>query len=471
MKRMIFALMLAIVSGAWTMSEAQCFSRRPDSATGVSFEGTGELVMTGDPCWTGKPCTDCITEAIKIGGQLYYLSPVNKEIEQAIMDIALRQLSQSNPSNVTVRGEHRIDGNFLTAEIFHFIDVSYIKDDNPIPSLCDEWNVLEVSGVTCGGCEVYRTVNYYLTTDTLINNTRYLRLMKDNNYEGALCERGNRNIYYIPAGSEHEYLLYAFNAKEGRQLTNLWLGGQPEWCPKGYYAKVISVSEETPRLFTLQVEYLIEDGVIDTLIVEWTEGIGLGEGPVGAPRCIGCADSRAFSVLCAYKDGEQVYASDLSKKIGCEYNYDPNGTSADTIPLYVKDGPGTSTVDPIDPNLIVALLQTDLLVIKEFTGMEIGLILSNGSPNQAPARGRTPQQQQSFRNEVSIPLTEPGIYTIELTCAEWDYAITGTFSYMPQGIETVSGQETTAPVKTLQNGQLFIIRSGKTFTLTGQEMK
>ena len=220
------------------------------------------------------------------------------------------------------------------------------------------------------------------------------------------------------------------------------------------------------------MEYLIEEGVIDTLIVGWREGIGLGEGPVGAPRCIGCPDSRAFSVLCAYKDGEQVYASDLSKKIGCEYNYDPNGTPADTIPLYVKDGPGTSTVDPIDPNLIVALLQTDLLVIKEFTGMEIGLILSNGSPNQAPARGMAPQQQQqSFRNEVVIPLTEPGYYTLELTSAEGNYNITGTFTYMPQGIETVSGQETTAPVKTLQNGQLFIIRSGKTFTLTGQEMK
>ena len=48
-----------------------------------------------------------------------------------------------------------------------------------LPSLCDEWNVLEISNVTCGYCEEYRTYNFHLTTDTVIGGLLYSQLIKD----------------------------------------------------------------------------------------------------------------------------------------------------------------------------------------------------------------------------------------------------------------------------------------------------
>ena len=280
-------------------------------------------------------------------------------------------------------------------------------------------------------------------------------------------EGDNRDIYYIPKESEKEYLLYAFNSKVGDLLKSLWIG-----C-YGSFAYVTDITEGDPRIFT--VEYYIYHSRygLTSLKAYWIEGIGTPEGPDGGSNrypFITVTPGTSWNILCAYKNGEQIYTSFLGEIIGCEYS--GPGPFISTVPLFVGDGPGTSTVDPIDPNLIVAYLQNNMLVIKEFVGVEFYYALTNGLSPLMQARGMAPQQQQqSFRNEVSIPLTEPGVYTIELTSPEWDYSVTGTFTYMPQGIETVSGQETVAPVKILQNGQLFIIRSGKTFTLTGQEMK
>ena len=343
--------------------------------------------------------------------------------------------------------------------------ISKAQQSNHLPSFCDQWNVLTTGVSLVYGGPSSLTYVHQFNGDTIINDKRYAQL-HDNyfGYYGAMREGYNRDIYYIPENRQKEYLLYAFNAKVGDILTNLWMGGHVS------VAKIIDISEGHPRIFTVEY-YGTKSGRDISWKVYWIEGIGTMEGPDGGTcKYPFCTSSRtSWNLLCAYKDGEQVYTSFLGDIIGCEYN--GPGPYISTVPLFVGDGPGGSTVDPIDPNLIVAYLQNNLLIIKEFVGVEFYYALTNGLTPLMQARGMAPQQQQSFRNEVSIPLTEPGIYTIELTCAEWDYAITGTFTYVPEGIETVSGQETVAPVKILQNGQLFIIRSGKTFTLTGQEMK
>ena len=345
---------------------------------------------------------------------------------------------------------------------------STAQQSDRLPSLCDEWNVLVTgTSLVTGGPSSNCFINQ-LKEDTIINGQRYVKLCDNHfGYHGAMREGDNRDIYYIPKESEKEYLLYAFNSKVGDLLKSLWIG-----C-YGSFAYVTDITEGDPRIFT--VEYYIYHSRygLTSLKAYWIEGIGTPEGPDGGSNrypFITVTPGTSWNILCAYKNGEQIYTSFLGEIIGCEYS--GPGPFISTVPLFVGDGPGTSTVDPIDPNLIVAYLQNNMLVIKEFVGVEFYYALTNGLSPLMQARGMAPQQQQqSFRNEVSIPLTEPGVYTIELTSPEWDYSVTGTFTYMPQGIETVSGQETVAPVKILQNGQLFIIRSGKTFTLTGQEMK
>ncbi len=330
-----------------------------------------------------------------------------------------------------------------------------------INSLCDTWNVLEVDGVTCGGCEVYRTMKYCLTTDTIIGSTHYVKLMKGNAYEGALREGNNRDIYFIPSGSTHEYLLYDFNAQVGDKLTNLWVGDTIK------SATIIEIEPTTPRTFVLSVEYY-QSGYLDTTTVAWIEGVGSLAGPTGRPGFV-IPNSRAYSVLCAYKNGEQIYVSEMGAEYGCEHDQTPEPT--DTIPLYsyTGDDPGSSTVDPVDPNQVVATLQGDQLTIRENMGVDITYSLQNNAPAQTPAQHRAPQND-TFRNEVTVQITESGEYLLQLTNPSWGYTIFGRFNYSPQGIEITKDQSSIIN-KVIRDGRLLILRGDKTYTVTGQEVR
>ena len=207
------------------------------------------------------------------------------------------------------------------------IGCEYPAPEPKITSLCDTWNVMVVENVTCGGCEDYRTQTHRLAGDTIIGSLSYRKLIYDDprlhikdRYEGALREGNNRDIYFIPAGTTHEYLLYDFNAKVGDKLENVWLGGSPVDSPDGYVLTVDSVSETTPRIYSLHAEIKFGDEETHTWSIRWVEGVGLSDGHIGAKRCLGCADSRGYIVLCAYKDEKQVYASDLSEEFGCYYD-------------------------------------------------------------------------------------------------------------------------------------------------------
>lgn len=349
---------------------------------------------------------------------------------------------------------------------------------NGIPStkpyhLCNQWNIAKISNAT-GPMETIHTVKAFLGSDTIIESHNYVKLIEDGGYKGSMREGESGVIYYIPAGSAHEYLLYNFNAQVGDRLTNLWYGGDPERCPNGYNATVLSISDETPRVFTVEVEYIITDSDGEHIIpwtIYWTEGVGLSDGPAGQ-FCPGpdCACSCGQLVLCAYKNGEQVYVSEMGEQYGCVYNYDPYAAPSDTIPLfsYTGDDPGSSTVDPVDPNQVVVTLKGDELTIREYTGVDITYSLQHNAPSQMPSLHRAPQSD-TFRDMVTLQITESGEYMLQLTNPSWGYSIYGTFFYSPQGIESV--HSTSVPQKVLQNGQLYILRNGKVYTITGRELK
>ena len=90
-----------------------------------------------------------------------------------------------------------------------------------ISSLCDEWSVLQFRSHMGYSPDEYYTQHYRLTSDTVINGQIFAKLYKENSYSGAMREGTNRDIYYVPADSTHEYLLYAFNAQVGDTLTNV----------------------------------------------------------------------------------------------------------------------------------------------------------------------------------------------------------------------------------------------------------
>ena len=479
MRKMIFTLMLTIVSSVWMMSEAACMAQQPQELYWSYITVSGTIQWLAYPCEVGEDCPPCLTPAIVTSDKTYYLTSSNQEVQDFLDRIEYAPIPAIYllPLQATASGTPYTRGSydFLVVSDLRELYVQYFSDNQQsshLPSLCDEWNIAQISNAL-GPEDVIHTVKAVLGSDTVIESQNYVKLIEGGGYKGSMREGESGVIYYIPAGSAHEYLLYNFNAQVGDRLTNLWYGGAPEWCPNGYNATVLSISNETPRVFTVEVEYIISDSQGEHIIpwlVYWTEGIGLSDGPAGH-FCPGpdCACSCGQVLLCAYKNGEQVYMSEMGEQYGCVYNYDPYAPS-DTIPLfsYTGDDPGSSTVDPVDPNQVVATLQGDQLTIHENMGVDITYSLQNNAPAQTPSQHRAPQSD-TFRNEVIVQITESGEYLLQLTNPSWNYTIFGRFTYISEGIERI--ESASAPQKTLINGQIYILRGDKIYTITGQEVR
>ena len=162
----------------------------------------------------------------------------------------------------------------------------------------------------------------------------------------------------------------------------------------------------------------------------------------------------------------------MGEQYGCEYNYDPYATPTDTIPLfsYIGDDPGSSTVDPVDPNQVVVTLKGDEMTIKETSGDVITYSVQKESGNNAPKR--MPTVADTFQNTVSVELTEEGLYRLDLTNPLWDYRIYGTFNY-PQRRDAIDQDIVPTPgaEKIIRNGQLLIRKGEKVYTVQGAEVR
>ena len=449
MKKSFLTLMLAIVSSVWMANETSNWCMPSvRTLTELWMEVNGTFQAEGFSCEPGEECPTCLTIVLVTSDKTYYLVTDDGQLIEYLDTIQLG-------TKATVSGIPFTHGSY------DYIQVSHIETErtSQLPSLCDEWNVWY--DAFSGPKDSYM-IKYYLSTDTIINEQLYTKLCSDKGYQyyGVFREGSNRDIYFLPMWSAHEYLIYAFNAQVGDTLSNLWVGGFGE----DYQGVVQAISSGNPRIFTIDVDF--EDDNI--LPIEWIEGVGSPETPWGlAVVPTVPADIGVYNLLCAYKNGEPVYVSQIGEKRGC---YGENST-ADTIPLfsYTGDDPGTSTVDPVDPNQVVATLGNEELTIREYTGTEITYVLTHR--NNAPSRELEPQPT-TFENEVVIELTEYGPYELQLSNEAWDYIIIGKFYYGPQGVEMIGSDLTADGVqKVIIDGQLLLRKGDKTYTLTGQEIK
>lgn len=449
MKKSFLTLTLTIVSSVWMANEASNWCMPSvRTLTEPWIEVNGTFQAEGFPCEPDEECPPCLTIVLVTSNKTYYLVTDDGQLIEYLDTIQLG-------TKATVSGTPFTHGSY------DYIQVSHIETDrtSQLPSLCDEWNVWY--DAFSGPKDSYM-IKYYLSTDTIINEQRYTKLCSDKDYQyyGVFREGSNRDIYFLPMGSAHEYLIYAFNAQVGDTLSNLWVGGFGE----DYQGVVQAISSGNPRIFTIDVDF--EDDII--LPIEWIEGVGSPETPWGlAVVPTVPADIGVYNLLCAYKNGEPVYVSQIGEKRGCYGEY----STADTIPLfsYTGDDPGTSTVDPVDPNQVVATLGNEELTIREYTGTEITYVLTHR--NNAPSRELEPQPT-TFENEVVIELTEYGPYELQLSNEAWDYIIIGKFYYGPQGVEMIGSDLTADGVqKVIIDGQLLLRKGDKTYTLTGQEIK
>lgn len=461
MRKSFFTLVLAIAAGV-CMMKAACLMQAPEAMYQPFETVSGTLTSIGFPCEGEEPCPPCLTIALVTDAKTYYLST-----SDAQMQAQLDELEMQLPLRATISGTPFVNGSF------DFIKVLSVSVDNSLlPSLCDQWNVWYESFESFGPISFDKVVKYQLTTDTLINGQQYVKLTsdKDSPYLGAMREGNNRDIYYVPAGSTNEFLLYAFNAQVGEVLNDLYLGG---FEVNGYSGRVEAISDGSPRLFTIRVLYPAGMGVEpgEGFSVTWIEGVGSPETPYGLAVVHTVPDIGVYSLLCAYKNGEQIYVSEMGAEYGCEHDQTPEPT--DTIPLYsyAGDNPGSSTVDPVDPNQVVVTLKGDELTIRESSGEEIMMALSlNQGDASVPAFNRV-QRTQSFQNELTVTLTEEGLYRLELSNPSWGYNIFGTFNY-PQREDAIDQNVVPTPAaqKIIRNGQLLIRKGEKIYTVQGAEV-
>ena len=486
MRKSFFTLVLTIVSSAWMTSGATCLTQAPDELYWNFITVSGTIQWLDSPCEEGEECPPCVTPAIVTSDKTYYLSSSNQEVRDFLDRIELAPI----PAIYLLPLQARASGTPYTQGSFDFLVVNNIDDLyvqyfsdqlTRLPSLCDEWNVWNESFESFGPISFDKVVKYQLTTDTIIADSnyysnyytlqRYKRLEQDGQYLGAMREGNNRDIYYVPAGSTNEFLLYAFNAQVGEVLNDLYLGGFEE---NGYSGRVEAISDSSPRLFTIRVLYPDGMGVEpgESFSVTWIEGVGSPETPYGlAVVPTVPADIGVYTLLCAYKNGEQIYVSEMGAEYGCEHDQTPEPT--DTIPLYsyTGDDPGSSTVDPVDPNQVVVTLKGDILTVKETSGDVITYSVQIESGNNAPKRMQT-LFANTFQNSVSIELTEEGLYQLNLSNPLWDYRIYGIFNY-PQRHDAIDTTMAPTPAaqKIIRNGQLLIRKGEKVYTLQGFEVK
>jgi len=148
-----------------------------------------------------------------------------------------------------------------------------------------------------------------------------------------------------------------------------------------------------------------------------------------------------------------------------------DNTTGSSVHLYARDDPGSSTVDPVDPNQIYATLTGDVLTVHNRTGAQVTFTLNNTSVNNVAARARANGQPTSFTESISVELTEDGLYEILLTSEEWNYSVFGTINYVRSATTITKEDPASTTKKILRGTQILIERGDKTYTLTGQEVK
>ena len=150
-------------------------------------------------------------------------------------------------------------------------------------------------------------------------------------------EGENRDIYYVPKGSTHEYLLYAFNAQEGDTLHNMWVGGDYSDKHNGKRATVREIKASNPRIFIVAYEHDSKEW----WDFRWIEGVGMIFGPSGQYCPFYCDDDYEEGILCAYKNGEQVYISEWGEQYGCSFEkqaIDLTTSPASIAEKFIRDG-------------------------------------------------------------------------------------------------------------------------------------
>ena len=131
---------------------------------------------------------------------------------------------------------------------------------------------------------------------------------------------------------------------------------------------------------------------------------------------------------------------------GLPYNCDLHGFTES------GDNPGSSTVDPVDPNQVKAELTVNTLVVHEHADGSVAIMVYNATEQEYIL-------VTAFDHRLSVQLSKNGLYIITMKLAD-GRTVAGSFKY-PED----------AGRKLFINGQLYILRGGRLYALPGTEVQ
>jgi hypothetical protein len=188
MRKMILTLTLAIASSVWTLSNALCFGPISQTMDQPRITINGTIQNLPLPCEPGEDCPPCLTEAIVTSDKTYYLTTSNQEVSDFFehMETSPIPAIYLLPLQATASGTPYTIGsfNYLFIKDLSSLTIQYFleRENDKLPSLCDEWNIAKISNAT-GPIETIHTVKSVLGSDTVIESQNYVKLIEYNRKE------------------------------------------------------------------------------------------------------------------------------------------------------------------------------------------------------------------------------------------------------------------------------------------------
>ena len=500
MRKFFFTLLLAFIGSVWTISHAICMATGESGYSMLDIY-SGTLQGASLPCESAseeEPCVPCATVALSAENGLYYLTGLSEEW-QNFCDREF--LTPHNAMNMSYSYHALLSGTWFERGESQFIQVNYMQvnkielwrsenwllggwkveketvcngdgfggvltrtiTDEILYMFYDQSVVHTVNGATYDNLLTYSTQNQSNGTMLLTVKDLFDTVEREHPWDG-----GNSPItIYKLTDSELEWQYDSYGGDEGPvthyqflrrcqtnrpfaegervvlsgSLTESFRECTIEECPTCY--GIFATSAYPVSFYSLTVT--------DAQIIDQLNHMPTGKQFTIEGVWLICKDTPFIEVSAIYE------------------------TTSDTIPLYVNDGPGSTTVTPVDPNQVVATLNDNLLTIREQSGEEVTYSLAVTPISHAPARHELPEAQKevsagNFRNSVAVQLSEDGSYTLTLSKAGWENDIYGTFDYTASGLQPIAATDAPAR-KLLRNGQLLIQQGDKIFTLTGVQTK
>ena len=458
MKKSIIFIVLFLLSSLWASIEACTTAFTATETQEVTLYG--KLSSAGAPCVKPEDaisdeyeCPTCAVPVLETQSYTYYLNGYGNTY--------LTKLGFKQGDKVIVTGTLSED------DKYKYIDVHNISTQQSERMFAENtiWCCVISADHPKYGCS--KSVNI-MGGDTVIGEYTYQKMLNRNyEYMMSIREDGKKVYAYID-DEDKDVLMYDFGLEVGDTMPIInreYLDPEFPWS-----GKVIAVDSITlmdgRRAKRIHYDNLEAD----------IEYVGRSSGffrPLENPFLISTCGG---PILCCSLNGEPIYEGGQGD---CDLLFEFFGIEIiteepiDTIPLYayVGDSPGSSTIEPIDPNQIIAWLKDNYLYVHDYSGNELTFSLFQKGANTNAPKKTLVRSAQTFKNEISVEIPEDGNYEILLTCDKWDYSVVGEFSY-PFVKSAIVNPKTTehAATKFLHNGQLLIRHGDKIYNLQGIEV-